>query len=214
VKGLSYPFNVTTTTSSIISVWIDYNHDGTFATNEWTQVTLASTANVASTVNITIPTSALIGPTRMRVRSRNTGAINGAANACTLFGIGETEDYTITIVNNSSIAPVANFTASATTIQVGQSVSFTDASTNNPTSWSWIFAGGTPSTSTTQNPTNITYNTAGVYAVTLTATNSAGTNTSTQTNYITVLTNTPCVTGIGGACGTGASSIYSFTIIK
>jgi len=82
-------------------------------------------------------------------------------------------------------APVAAFTASATTVTVGGSVTFTDQSTNSPTSWSWTFPGGTPSTSTAQNPT-VTYSTAGTYSVTLTATNAAGNNTLTRTNYITV----------------------------
>ena len=64
-------------------------------------------------------------------------------------------------------------------------MSFTDASTNTPTSWSWSFPGGTPSSSTSQNPT-ITYNTAGTYAVTLTATNAFGSDPETKTGYITV----------------------------
>jgi Zn-dependent metalloprotease len=81
--------------------------------------------------------------------------------------------------------PVADFTASATTINEGQDVTFTDLSTNNPTSWSWTFAGGTPSSSTAENPT-ITYNTAGTYTVSLTAANAAGSDTETKTNYITV----------------------------
>jgi PKD repeat protein len=82
--------------------------------------------------------------------------------------------------------PVASFTASATTICVGQSVTFTNTSSGLPTSYSWTFAGGTPGTSTATNPT-ITYNTAGTYDVTLTATNASGSNTNTQTAYITVI---------------------------
>lgn len=81
--------------------------------------------------------------------------------------------------------PVAAFTADKTTIKVGQTVNFTDQSTNSPTSWSWSFPGGTPSTSTAQNP-SVTYNSAGTYSVTLTATNSTGSNSLTKTNYITV----------------------------
>jgi hypothetical protein len=38
--------------------------------------------------------------------------------------------------------PAADFTASATTINEGQSVNFTDTSTGNPTSWSWTYYGG------------------------------------------------------------------------
>jgi PKD repeat protein len=89
-------------------------------------------------------------------------------------------------VTNPVVAPVANFTASSVNITSGQSVNFTDLSSNNPTSWSWVFTGAAPATSTSQNPANITYNTAGCYQVSLTATNSAGSNTSTQTCYINV----------------------------
>lgn len=83
-------------------------------------------------------------------------------------------------------APVADFVGVPTTVVAGNSVSFTDLSTNTPTSWSWSFSGGTPGTSTAQNPT-ITYNTVGTYPVTLTATNSNGSNPVTKTNYITVV---------------------------
>ena len=81
--------------------------------------------------------------------------------------------------------PVADFTGTPTTVEEGGTVSFTDQSLNNPTSWSWSFPGGTPSTSTEQNPV-ITYNTAGTYDVTLTVTNSAGSDSKTITGYITV----------------------------
>ena len=81
--------------------------------------------------------------------------------------------------------PVANFTANNTNISEGQSVNFTDLSTNNPTSWSWSFEGGSPSSSSSENPT-VTYNTAGTYDVSLTAYNSAGNDTETKTTYITV----------------------------
>jgi PKD repeat protein len=82
-------------------------------------------------------------------------------------------------------APVAGFTASATNITVGNSVAFTDQSTNNPTSWSWTFEGGTPATSTAQNPT-VTYNTPGVFDVTLIASNAQGNDTEAKVDYINV----------------------------
>jgi len=83
------------------------------------------------------------------------------------------------------VTPVADFSGSPTAIMEGQTVSFTDLSTNNPTSWSWSFPGGTPSTSTEQNP-SVTYSTIGTYDVSLTATNSAGSSTETKTAYIDV----------------------------
>jgi len=95
----------------------------------------------------------------------------------------------VNIYNSTSqggSAPVADFVGSPTTVVVGNIVSFTDLSSNSPTSWSWTFAGGTPGTSTAQNPT-ITYNTVGTYNVTLTATNTNGNNAVTKTAYITVV---------------------------
>jgi PKD repeat protein len=81
--------------------------------------------------------------------------------------------------------PVASFSATSTTVCVGQSVTFTDTSTNIPFVWAWTFPGGTPNSSTASSQT-VTYNTAGTYTVTLIATNYNGSNTVTMTNYITV----------------------------
>ncbi|PKP18893.1 MAG: hypothetical protein CVU05_12595 [Bacteroidetes bacterium HGW-Bacteroidetes-21] len=91
--------------------------------------------------------------------------------------------------NDESTLPVANFSASATSVAIGHTVTFSDLSTENPSSWSWSFTGGTPATSTVQNPV-VTYNTAGTYAVSLTATNSNGSNTVTKAAYITVTNST------------------------
>ena len=81
--------------------------------------------------------------------------------------------------------PVVDFSANKTALLQGGNVTFTDLSTGTPTSWTWTFTGGTPTTSNNQNPT-IAYNTAGVYNVTLTAANGGGPATTTKTGYITV----------------------------
>jgi len=83
----------------------------------------------------------------------------------------------------SGSAPVADFSGTPTSGNAPLSVTFTDSSTNTPTSWSWTF--GDSSTSTVQNPGH-TYNAAGNYTVALTATNQYGNNTCTKNNYITV----------------------------
>ena len=82
--------------------------------------------------------------------------------------------------------PIADFTATPTTVYAGETVSFTDMSTNNPTSWNWSFSGGTPTSSTTQNP-QVVYNSPGTYNVSLTVSNAFGTDTKTKIKYITVL---------------------------
>lgn len=112
-------------------------------------------------------------------------------------------DYTLTIVAKGSngtpvhkrttilrsltaVAPLADFTASSTSVCAGKSVNFTDLSAGPPNSWSWSFPGGTPATSNVANPTNIAYSTPGTYDVTLTVTNLIGTDTELKTGYITV----------------------------
>jgi len=159
-------------------IWIDYNADGDFTDSGEEVFSSSGTSQVSG--SFTVPSGAS-GVTRMRVTMK----YNAAPTSCETFSYGEVEDYTVDISGVVVVPPVANFTGSPTTVYEGQSVSFTDTSTNNPTSWSWSFPGGTPSSSTSQNPT-VTYNTAGTYNVSLTATNSAGSDGETKSNYITV----------------------------
>ncbi|MFC2176227.1 PKD domain-containing protein, partial [Bacteroidota bacterium] len=88
-------------------------------------------------------------------------------------------DY-INIVDNVTI----DFKASATTTCLGNSISFSDLSSSNPTSWLWDFGDG--KTSATQNPTHL-YTSPGTYEVSLTAFYSASCQGSeTKTGYITI----------------------------
>src|SRR5271170_3229943 len=81
--------------------------------------------------------------------------------------------------------PVANFTSTDSSLCLGSCINFIDLSTNNPTSWHWIFQGVTPSSSTINAPYEC-YSNAGSYNVTLIATNSFGSDTLTKVNYIVV----------------------------
>ena len=98
---------------------------------------------------------------------------------------------------NSSIPPVAQFTASSTTPATGSTVTFTDQSTNFPTTWTWsfspntvVYVGGTSSAS--QNP-QVQFSALGYYTVSLTASNAYGPNTVIKTNYINVIPYTYCI---------------------
>jgi len=82
-------------------------------------------------------------------------------------------------------APIADFSASAVSITEGQSITFTDLSTNSPTSLSWTFQGGNPGTSTSSTPV-ITYDSAGIYDVTLDVFNAFGAGSLIISEYITV----------------------------
>lgn len=82
--------------------------------------------------------------------------------------------------------PASNFMADNVIVCPGTPVQFTDISLHTPTSWSWSFPGGNPSTSTLQNPI-VTYSTPGSYDVTLVATNSTGNATEVKFSYLEVV---------------------------
>ena len=83
------------------------------------------------------------------------------------------------------ITPVAAFSATPTSGPAPLSVTFSDASTNQPTSWAWDFQNDGSVDSTAQNPV-FTYNTTGSYSVKLTASNGAGGDDEIKVNYVTV----------------------------
>lgn len=87
-------------------------------------------------------------------------------------------------------SPDANFQASPTHVLEGTTVNYTDLSNYAPTSWSWSFPGGVPTTSTAQNP-SVLYSTQGSYDATLIATNQYGADTLTKLSYIVVSQETP-----------------------
>jgi photosystem II stability/assembly factor-like uncharacterized protein len=103
----------------------------------------------------------------------------------------------------------ADFEADQTTICAGSSVNYTDLSTS-ATSWSWVFEGGTPATSTDQNPT-VTYNTAGDYDVELTASNASGSDTETKLEYISVLLTPDQANEPEGDSAVCTNKSYSYT---
>lgn len=70
------------------------------------------------------------------------------------------------------LPPAASFTFED---QGAGTIAFTDASSNDPTAWSWDFGDG--NSSTAQNPTH-TYTENGTYTICLTATNNAGSDVS------------------------------------
>lgn len=87
----------------------------------------------------------------------------------------------------TGVAPVTNFTSNVQVLPMGGgNVDFFDLTTNNPTTWSWSFPGGTPSTSDVRNPSGIVYTATGNYTVSLTTTNAFGSNLKTFVSYIKV----------------------------
>lgn len=82
--------------------------------------------------------------------------------------------------------PIADFSSNKSQNCAGQAIVFTNTTYNSiPTSLSWTFEGGTPSTSTLSTP-SVTYATPGTYSVSLTASNGNGTSTKTVNSFVTV----------------------------
>lgn len=105
-------------------------------------------------------------------------------------GCSGTGTCNVTMNSNTTVAasfsmtpPTAGFSGTPLSGQGPLSVTFTDSSANNPTSWSWTFGDG--GTSTLQNPVHI-YQTAGSFTVSLTASNAGGQSTATQTGYVAI----------------------------
>jgi len=107
-------------------------------------------------------------------------------------------------------APVAGFTASATSGVAPLAMNFTNTSAGSITTYAWTFGDGTSSTA--QSPSHV-YSAAGVFTVSLTVTGSGGSNTKTMPNYVTVTAATPSDTSPPtapstlAASATGSSSI-------
>jgi len=161
------------------AVWIDFNMDGDFSDSGEQLINgIKGKSSVSGSINIP---SGLNVETRMRV-SMGRSIIT---SPCGNIGPGQVEDYTVMIGEPAPQPPLADFTANTTTINIGNSVNISDLTSNNPTSWSWSFPGGTPSTSTSQHP-SVVYSKAGTYDVSLRAGNAYGTNTKIKTSYIAV----------------------------
>lgn len=85
--------------------------------------------------------------------------------------------------------PTAEFTmAPGPSICVGETITFTDASTTvGAVTYDWVFTGGAPATAGTVGPHAVTFNTPGAFPVTLTVTDDDGTDDTT----VTVTVNPP-----------------------
>ncbi len=101
VVGVTVTF---VTGSHRVGIWADWNQDGDF--NDAGENPILSISNGASPFNnsFTVPSTALVGNTRLRVRITNVGA----PSACGFDANGETEDYTINVLGPCSSAATAS----------------------------------------------------------------------------------------------------------
>ena len=98
VRGRSNSITITPTWTGVIyseayRVWIDYNRDGDFLDTGEQVVNVTKTKTTPIARSFTVPTTALLGTTRMRVSMK----YNASPTSCETFTDGEVEDYTVNI---------------------------------------------------------------------------------------------------------------------
>ena len=168
---------------------VEINDNATQAT--WTGsvagnvLTLTSTGNatvVGETVNVTF-TGAGSSPWIPNTHGEQIVSLT----AIRTDGLGAgTFNFVIETTPPSGFMVVANFSATPTADIAPLTVTFTDTSLGNATSWNWDFGDGRDENATVQNPVH-TYTDVGTYTVTLTETNAYGSDVKTRWDYIHVL---------------------------
>lgn len=96
--GQIYNVRVLVNSNAYIGMWIDYNQNGIYEATEYTLVANNQTAGTPADAFFTIPQTAVLGETGMRIRARDISF--SSTDACTIFSSGETQDYVITIDNS------------------------------------------------------------------------------------------------------------------
>ena len=211
--GTTYTLIINTggTRAHDVRAWLDANNDGTFSTSEKVGEALNATS---PSLSFTVPATATQGqPLRLRLVADGSGT---NPQPCAAPALGQVEDYTVTVVPNTS-PPVAAFTSTyvaGACTSPANTYTFTDQSTNNPTAWLWSFSPSTGVTfvngtsASSRNP-QVAFATAGYYSVTLRATNANGSGTITLANYL--LVQVPCLSycaASGGYASGAASSLW------
>ncbi|HYV90328.1 MAG TPA: SBBP repeat-containing protein [Chitinophagales bacterium] len=136
-----------------------------------------------------------------------------AFDSISLTSSGTNSDAVIAQYSDCSQSSIA-FSANDESICEKFCINFLDQSVNNPTSWQWLFPGGSPSTSSDQNPVNICYNSPGSFDVTLITTSASGNDTLLMTSYIIVNPTPPAptITQVGYTLTSSAASGYQWQL--
>lgn len=154
-----------------------------------------------------VPNQLPNGIRRVEVRDRASGAINANNTLNSTDGLWPYGMNTVNPLGGAEallLTSQPDFSASATQVVPGGSVTFTADTPYAPETYFWEFLGGDPGTSTSANPTVAYYN-EGEWDVTLTLTNAFGEEVIIKTEYIIVsdipiadFTGTPLIINPGG----------------
>jgi len=151
------PGYTATAYSEFWRVWIDYNQDLDFL--DAGEQVFGSTAGSTTTVSgsFTVPATALLGNTRMRVSMK----YNAASTSCESFQFGEVEDYTVNISQGVSCGTPTGLAVASIT-QTGAVASWTALS--GATSYSVQYKLNSATTWTTVSSATTSYTLSGLTA--------------------------------------------------
>ena len=107
-RGSSQAITITPSWTSTVysegyAVWIDYNKNGLFTDAGELVFSKAASKVTPATGTITIPATAALGLTRMRVSMK----YNGIPTSCETLSYGQVEDYNVNITASSTIETTA-----------------------------------------------------------------------------------------------------------
>ena len=160
IKGQVIPITVTISTPDLpdqVLVWIDFNQNGSFS-DPGEQVYTSALGVGPHTGSITISTTALTGPTRMRIRMHDSSLGPNSA-PCGNSTYGQVEDYTVNIqpcvVGNITTQPAnrsvqCSGTTTFTVATSGSAITYLwQVNDNSPLDWQNLVNGGVYSGATT-----------------------------------------------------------------
>jgi len=133
-QGASYSASVTMTScggsyTNLSKMWIDFNQNGVYDASELVLNGPSAVGNNTATATVSIPPTAVVGLTGMRVVNVESTTVN----ACGTYTWGETEDYLVNIVQGNiclGTPTPGNTVASASAVCTGASVNL--SLQNNP----------------------------------------------------------------------------------
>jgi len=136
--GVTSPITVNISgafTSDQVLVWIDFNQNGSFS-DAGELVYTSATGVGPHTGNITVPATAMMGNTRMRVRLHDTGP--GPNNTpCGNSSWGQVEDYTVNI--QTCIPATISTQPASTNTLCGGNASFSITAAGSIPAYGWQF---------------------------------------------------------------------------
>ncbi len=193
IKGATYPLSLVSNGVPIqITAFIDYNRDGQFNnTNERIDILPANFSNTQTvfSIPVTIPVTADTSATGLRIRIR----ASSFNDACDPLGSGETEDYTIRIIDGIACtgAPVAGSAVSSDTLVCASNTFNLSLSGNTigaGLTYQWFANGVAIPGDTLPIVSNVSQSVNTIYTCTITCTSSSQSSTSSP---ITVNMDTP-----------------------